>query len=120
MAEHNDLGTWGESIARAYLKDNGYAIVAANWRYKKIELDILARKGDLLAVVEVKTRKHTTPEPPVNSITLAKQKRIITAANFYVQEKELDVEVRLDVIVILTEGTHYTLEHIEEAFYPQA
>ncbi|MFN5772236.1 YraN family protein, partial [Flavobacterium sp.] len=56
MAAHNDLGKEGESLAVDFLRRNGYAILETNWIYQKAEVDILARKDDLLAVIEVKTR----------------------------------------------------------------
>ncbi|MFT5753146.1 MAG: putative endonuclease, partial [Flavobacterium sp.] len=55
MAEHNELGQLGEDLAVDFLRTNGYEIIDRNWRFQKAEVDIIARKKDVLAVVEVKT-----------------------------------------------------------------
>ena len=56
MAEHNDLGKFGEELAVEFLQKNGYTILETNWTFQKAEIDILAQKDTILAVVEVKTR----------------------------------------------------------------
>ena len=56
MAEHNDLGKFGEELAVTFLQKNGYEILETNWFFDKAEIDIIAQKGTILAVVEVKTR----------------------------------------------------------------
>lgn len=56
MAAHNELGKLGEELAVDFLKKEGYTILATNWIFQKAEIDILAQKEDILAVVEVKTR----------------------------------------------------------------
>ena len=57
MAHQQDLGKWGEDLAVAHLLASGYSIVTRNWRYGKEEVDIIARQGDTLLIVEVKTRE---------------------------------------------------------------
>lgn len=56
MAEHNELGKKGEELAVAYLLEDGYTILERNWTYRKAEIDIIAQKEGILAVIEVKTR----------------------------------------------------------------
>lgn len=56
MAEHNELGKLGEELAVEYLQNNDYTILETNWVFQKAEIDILAQKDNILAVVEVKTR----------------------------------------------------------------
>lgn len=56
MADHNELGKLGEELAVEFLQKEGYEILEANWVFQKAELDIIARKGEILAAVEVKTR----------------------------------------------------------------
>ena len=56
MAEHNDLGKFGEELAVEFLEKNGYTILETNWFFNKAEIDIIAQKENILAVVEVKTR----------------------------------------------------------------
>ena len=56
MAVHNDLGEKGEEMAVLFLQKHGYEILERNWRYKKAEVDVIAQKKEVLAVIEVKTR----------------------------------------------------------------
>ncbi|TSC64026.1 MAG: putative endonuclease, partial [Parcubacteria group bacterium Gr01-1014_91] len=56
MAQHNAIGKLGEEVARAYLQKKGYKIIEQNWRTKRGEIDIIAKKGDVLALVEVRTK----------------------------------------------------------------
>ena len=56
MAEHNELGKLGEELAVEFLRKEGYRILETNWTFQKAEIDILAQKENILAVVEVKTR----------------------------------------------------------------
>ena len=55
MAEHNDLGKLGEELAVDFLEKNGYEIIETNWTFQKAEVDIIAKKDAILAVIEVKT-----------------------------------------------------------------
>lgn len=118
MAEHNELGKAGETAAANYLIDQGYTILERNWRFQKDEIDIIAQKGNLLVVAEVKTRSSNYIEEPEAAVTRKKQKSIIKAANQYVCEKELVVDVQFDVISLIFAGSNFTLEHIPDAFYP--
>lgn len=117
MAEHNDLGELGEDLAVDFLQKNGYEILDRNWRYQKAEIDIIAQKGTILAVVEVKTRSSLAFGLPQDFVKPKKIQLLVKAVNEYVVSKDLDVKVRFDIVAI-----HYTkqitdIEHIEEAFY---
>lgn len=116
MAQHNELGKKGEQLALEHLEKHGYTILDKNWRYQKAEVDIIAQKGDVLAVVEVKTRSSTDFGDPQDFVKPKKIKLLVTAINEYVTSKDLDVEVRFDIIAIVKTGNNFTLEHIEDAF----
>lgn len=116
MASHNDLGNLGEVLASEYLTNQGYIILDKNWRYLKAEIDIVALKNNTLAIVEVKTRSTDFFGNPEEFITKSKIKLLITAADAYVQKKNLDVHVRFDVIAIVKNNKQTQLEHIKEAF----
>lgn len=73
MAEHNELGKIGEGIAVAYLQKKGYEILCRNYTFKKSELDIVTKKGELLVIVEVKTRNSDYLAGPEITITKKKQ-----------------------------------------------
>ncbi len=117
MAQHNITGQKGEKEAVKYLRSKGYEIKACNWRYLKAELDIIAHHSNTLVVIEVKTRKDNEFGDPELFVTKQKQRNIIKAANAYVLEKKLDVNVRFDIITILGNGETLSIHHIEDAFY---
>lgn len=118
MAEHNELGVLGENLAVEYLQKKGYEILDRNFRFKHLEVDIVTKKDDLLIVVEVKTRQSDYLTEPRDLLSKTKQSGIIKAANFYIQENEIDLECRFDLIIIILNSKEKRIDHIEDAFYP--
>uniref|UniRef100_UPI002626E089 YraN family protein n=1 Tax=uncultured Polaribacter sp. TaxID=174711 RepID=UPI002626E089 len=100
MAEHNELGIKGEKLAIDFLLKNGYKILEKNFRYLKAEVDIIAKKDNVLAAVEVKTRSTDYFGNPQDFVNPKKIKLLLSAIDYYVNEKDLDVEVRFDIIAI--------------------
>ena len=95
------LGQAGEELAARYLMEQGYRIVERNYRCAVGELDIVAREGERWAFVEVRTRRGRSHGTPEESITPAKQRKLIEVASTYLQEKGLrDVDWRIDVVAI--------------------
>ena len=95
------LGRRGEEIAVAYLRRQGYRILARNWRCAAGELDIVAREGETLAFVEVRTRRGDRFGTPEESITPAKQAKLVELAQTYLQENGLsDENWRIDVVAL--------------------
>lgn len=117
MAEHNELGKLGEELAVEFLQKNGYDILETNWLFQKAEIDIIAQKENILAIVEVKTRSTVDFGLPQDFVKPKKIQLLVKAVNEYVISNELDVEVRFDIIAIHKEGKNYKIEHIEDAFY---
>lgn len=117
MAEHNELGKLGEELAVDFLHKNGYDILETNWVFQKAEIDIIAQKENILAIVEVKTRSTVDFGLPQDFVKPKKIQLLVKAVNEYVISNELDVEVRFDIIAIHKEGKNYKIEHIEDAFY---
>jgi len=118
MAEHNELGKKGEEMAQKYLLKKGYKIVATNWRYIKDEIDIIANHDNFLVIVEVKTRRNDVFGEPEEAVTKKKQKFLVRAADAYVQQKNIQQEVRFDIVSVIVCGTKWQITHIEDAFYP--
>ena len=116
MAQHNELGDKGEKLAVDFLLKKGYTIRDTNWRFQKAEVDIIAQKADILAVVEVKTRSTKEFGNPQDFVSTKKIKLLVSAIDAYVISKDLDVEVRFDIVAILKNKNKYTIEHIEDAF----
>lgn len=119
MAEHNITGINGEEIAIKYLAGKQCTIIEKNWRCGRLEVDIIAREGDRLIIAEVKTRTEGFLKSPGESVNLRKQEFLIRAANAYIKRMDLDLEVRFDIItVIFSKKGGYTVQHMENAFYP--
>lgn len=116
MAQHNETGKEGEEMATLFLIKNGYKILSRNFRYKKSEIDIIAQKEKTIAFVEVKTRTNAFFQEPELSVTRSKQKQITLGANFYIQENDINLDIRFDIIAITLFGNK--INHIEDAFYP--
>ena len=118
MAEIHDLGKQGEEIAAAHLASKGFKILQKNWRIGSYELDIIAENDDLIVVAEVKTRSSTVFGEPEISVNKGKQKNMIRAANSYITFRNIEKEVRFDIISIVITGETSIVNHIEDAFYP--
>jgi len=117
MGKHNEFGKEGEQIAVDFLLKKGYKIRCRNYRYLKAEIDIIAQKGNILAIVEVRSRSSDFIENIADTVTTKKIKLLIMAADYYIIEGDLDVEVQFDIITILKNKNRFELEHLESAFY---
>ncbi len=116
MNEKQALGKWGELEAIRLLKENGLEVIEANWTFLHLEIDIVAKDGDTLVVVEVKTRSTDAYGEPEMFVSRAKQKKLIRAANWYLQNKKLNNEVRFDVIGIVRSGDQVISKYVQCAF----
>ncbi len=95
------IGRWGEDLAAAYLTRKGYTILERNLRTPYGEIDLLARSGDLILFVEVKTRTSLTFGQPEEAITARKKAHMQAAAEAYIQSHpDLVGDWRVDVISI--------------------
>lgn len=117
MAEHNTLGKQGEEEAVIFLEKNGYTILERNWRYNNIEIDIIAANKDFVVFIEVKTRTSINWGTPEESVNSKKIRRIVVAADYYIQENNYNLPVRFDIISILNKGQNFEIKHIDDAFW---
>ena len=117
MTRDHKLGKLGEKLAVEYLKGAGYTIKARNFRFLKAEIDIIAQKERLLAIVEVKARNSAFYEDLASSVSTKKRSLLVMAANHYVLERQLDVEVRFDIITVILGCGKHRIEHLTDAFY---
>lgn len=119
MANTIQTGAAGERIARHYLRAKGYAIVECNWSTAFGELDIVAKRDDLLVFVEVKTRRGASTESALEAVTAAKHERLLKAVYQYLHERDIDADSqwRLDVIgVAIAANGPPRIDHVEDAF----
>ena len=89
-----------EEQACQYLRKQGYKIAARNWRSVFGEIDIIAREGDTLVFIEVKSRHGRNPVSPEESLTAEKRKRINATARLYLSQTDNQLPVRFDFIAI--------------------
>jgi len=119
MTDKQKTGEIGEALAKTHLEGLGMEIVAMGYRHARVELDLIARKGECLVFVEVKTRRGLGWGHPSGAVSAAKERNIARAAAAYMREVDHQWEVRFDIVAILLhqDGTH-TLEHMPDAFFP--
>ncbi|MFT3884640.1 MAG: YraN family protein [Flavobacteriales bacterium] len=118
MAEHLQTGAAGEQLACQWLERKGLRILHRNWRHGRDELDIVARDGRFLVVVEVKTRGSDRWNDPERAVDRAKRRKLTRAANALLGTIDEDIELRFDVIAITHTTRGPEVLHIPNAFYP--
>ncbi|MFK8043980.1 MAG: YraN family protein [Crocinitomicaceae bacterium] len=118
MANHNEIGEKGEALAKSFLEKKGYKILATNYRFKKLEIDIVSEFKGKLVVAEVKTRQSSYLAGPEDTVSKSKQRGIVKCANAYIIENEIDMETRFDIISIILNQNEKSIDHLEDAFYP--
>jgi putative endonuclease len=117
MASHNELGKHGEQLAVEFLRSEGYTIIETNWVYEKAEIDIIARRENILSIVEVKTRSGTSFGLPQDFVDRKKIRLLVKAVNAFVIARDLDVDVRFDIIGIHKVDNKFHITHLSDAFF---
>jgi putative endonuclease len=118
--EKKELGAKGEQLACDYLIGKGYEVLERNWRFGKGELDIVARIGQELVIVEVKTRDTDFFGDPADFLSNRQQKMLVETADAFLRYRpHLNLEVRFDVMgIVLRPFGPPDIQHFEYAFYP--
>lgn len=113
------IGRWGEAVAREHLIKLGWEILANGWRTGHLEVDLIARDGPFLVIVEVKTRTEPVQAGWHRMVSRSQQDRLIRAARaFLSRHPEGGLEVRFDVVAVLRNRYGHRILHTESAFYP--
>lgn len=120
MARHNQLGKEGEQAACDFLIAKGYTIRETNWRLGRLEIDIVAQEphANRLHIVEVKTRSNTERYDPMQSITRAKIRNLVNAADGYISHFQLKMSVQYDVMIIEGNVPDFIIHYYPNAFQP--
>jgi putative endonuclease len=116
MYKNHVTGRNGEQWAADLLMGKGYTILEKNFRYKKAEIDLIARKDKLIVFVEVKTRTNLEFGEPEEAVSRNKIRLILAAAEVYVKQTGWFYDIRFDIIAIHSQNQPQIL-HIEDAFY---
>ena len=109
MTDPHLLGKAGEDAAADYLEEKGYTILDRNWRKNRLELDIIA-------FVEVKTRKNTDFREPHEAVDWKKIRHIVVAADAYIKLHAIDLKIRFDIIDVVGDVGQFQITQIEDAF----
>lgn len=119
MSQHNkDTGFLGENKAAEYLMRMGYTILHQNWRYKHLEIDIIASKGKCLHIVEVKTRRTNSFGFPEQHIHAQKMQYLKNAAAIFQYQHPIWKTLQFDVIAIqLLAQDKWELFFIEDVYF---
>lgn len=119
----NTIWRKGEERAAEFLESHGHTILARNWRYSHIEIDIISIKGRELHIVEVKSREVPSDQAPENRVDAHKQKMMTSGAGAFLRSKYRaglpeDLEIAFDVISVLVNGELFEIEYYPQAFIP--
>jgi putative endonuclease len=118
MPKRKTVGDWGEAIAAKHLAENGYAILARNWRKGHGEIDIIAKYDETFVFVEVRVRRSDAFGSPEETLTRRKQKKLVETAQAYLDENEIDdADWRIDFVALEMDARNRVtrLNHIDHA-----
>jgi len=110
------LGTAAEDLACRFLEAHGLTLVTRNFRVRGGELDLIMRDGEQLVFVEVRSRRSCRYGSPAESVTRAKQQRLLQTAALYLQRQDINPPCRFDVVAIVQTGDPPQMEWIRDAF----
>ncbi len=110
-----DFGKFAEEKATEFYIARGYAIRERNWRFKRIEIDLIAQIGDTVVFVEVKARSGRDTDP-LDAVTPDKIRRMVRGADIYLKSLDGDLEYRFDIVALTGDFSDYRVEVYEDAF----
>ena len=116
MTEKATVGQMGEQATVVYLLNQGYTVLAKNWHCRYGEIDIIVTKDDIVAFVEVKTRKKGSLTTPQEAVNFTKQKKIILSAQKYILETGDSRQPRFDVSAVSYSKDDYQCDFLPDAF----
>ncbi len=113
-----ERGREAEDLAAAFLEANGFAILDRNHAVRQGEVDLVAREGEVICFVEVRSRTSEAQGGPEETVTPAKARRVVAAAtDWAARNGALERDLRFDVVAVtLLEGAPPRVEHFRGAF----
>jgi putative endonuclease len=123
MARHNEFGIAAETAAAACLAARGWTILHRNWRWRRLEIDLIVRRGMVVAFVEVRARRSTAYGHPLETIDWRKRRDLEQAAHAWIRSRRhdsADLVYRFDVVTLTDARGRAAgeLEHLEDAWRP--
>ena len=118
MSKSYDFGQEAEKRAADFLEKKGYEILARNYRFLKAETDLIAHYQNTLVIVEVKARSSSFFGAPQSFVGKKKRSLLIEAANHFILSRDLDLEVRFDIVSFVKNNSKWKVEHLQNVFYP--
>jgi putative endonuclease len=117
MTGRHRFGRRAEDLVAAHLRTRGWRVLDRNWRFHHKELDVVAERDGMVAFVEVKGRSLGALGHPLESITAAKRRDLITAARAWIASRgRAAFRYRFDAAVVVRDGSRLTLEYFEDAW----
>jgi putative endonuclease len=117
MEQRKQFGDAAEQLVVEHLERGGWRVRDRNVRCRHGELDVVAEKGDVLAIVEVRMRSSALWGEPSETVMVRKQRRVVKAALEYCQRHRLfERVIRFDVASVLGRGRHGAVDYLEDAF----
>jgi len=112
-------GKKGEELARNYLEARGFVILHVHWQHGHKELDIVAERGEMLHIVEVRSRTVPYMVEPSQTVQYQKQRNVMAAARAYLYKYRIVKEVQFDIVSVVFDADGIRIEYIPRAFYPR-
>lgn len=121
MADHNDFGRAAEALAARFLEDRGWTVLHRNWRFRHKEIDLVVRRGGVVAFVEVRARRSTAYGHPLATVGWRKRREVAAAARAWLARHGRPADAcRYDVVAVLDPagraGSGARIEHIPDAW----
>jgi putative endonuclease len=107
-------GAKGETLAAEFLQQNGFEVIARNYRFRKAEIDLIVKKDDWVIFVEVKTRSSSVFGEPEDFVDDYQAERIMEAAEEWVYANHWHGHIRFDIVAVKL-GSEIKIEHFEDA-----
>ncbi len=109
------LGEWGEQVAMDFLRKKGYVILHHDWQSGHRDIDIIAKDGDTLVFVEVKSRRNNIFREPEEAVDKEKMQSLRRSMNHYIKTNQYENEYRLDIITVTGAiGEEAEIKHLED------
>jgi putative endonuclease len=117
MSHNNAQGRLGENVATDFLLKKNYEILEKNYRFRRAEIDLIARENNILVFIEVKLRSSDKFGFPEEAVSLRKQELFLEAAEHYIEKINWQQDIRFDIVAITQNPSRLNIHHIEDAFH---